>query len=124
MFKSFEKQVLTAKNLAIDRALHAMGQKAVAGVQKRMEKGYFPTKKKDGTVSPAIRETSALIGSIQYETYPQEKSVVIGTNIEYATQIHEGTRKIKGRPYLKDGIDENMDKIKKVCEAEVKRTIT
>lgn len=119
MFKSFEKQVLTAKNLAIDRALHAMGQKAVAGVQKRMEKGYFPTKKKDGTVSPAIRETSALIGSIQYETYPQEKSVVIGTNIEYATQVH-----VKGRPYLKDGIDENMDKIKKVCEAEVKRTIT
>jgi hypothetical protein len=45
----------------------------------------------------------------------------VGTNVEYATFVHEGTSKMAGRPYLKDGITGAKNRLQKVAEAYLKK---
>lgn len=50
-------------------------------------------------------DTGRLRNSITYAIASSEKSVYVGTNVEYALSVHEGTgsnRKAGPRPFLKD----------------------
>lgn len=89
------------------RALTAMGIEAAGAVKSYMEVNR-------------IRDTGTLMGSIN-SGLSSEDSVDVGTNIEYATFVHEGTYKMAGRPYIKNGIMEDWDRIQKIAENELKR---
>lgn len=39
------------------------------------------------------------------EEWETRGSWVVGTNVEYAIYVHEGTSRMEGRPYLTDAID-------------------
>lgn len=76
----------------IPLALDAMGIKAVNLIVSQMQSGY----------GKPIRQTGDLQRSITYKA--GENDVVVGTNIEYALFVHDGTRKMKGRPYIRDAL--------------------
>lgn len=120
-FISHKKEVLAQMQGNIKRALTAMGITAVAGIKDKIDEGYYetykPHLKAKGT---AIRDTSTLFGSIESQVV-SEDTVAVGTNVEYAIYVHEGTRKMKERPFIKDGVSENSDKIIAKAQAELKK---
>lgn len=48
-------------------------------------------------------DTGRLRSSINTLLYPTRQMAVVGTNVEYARFVHEGTRKMRGRPFMKFG---------------------
>lgn len=50
---------------------------------------------------------------------PEEKSVAIGTNVEYGPYIELGTSKITPRPYLKPAIIDHIEEYKAIIEEEI-----
>ena len=118
-FSSNSDKIINQMDANVARALFAMGQRATTKVINRMEKGYFPTRKahiQGNPLRPEIRDTGDLMRDVNYDVSLQNSTVSIGNSLEYATQVHEGNRKIKARPYLKDGIMENIDDIRAVGE--------
>ena len=53
-------------------------------------------------------------------TAPKEsgdnRSVIVGTNVEYAIYVHEGTSRMAPNRFLKNALDRNQDQIKKYIE--------
>lgn len=92
-----------------DRALTAMGIEAVGSIKGQFNKYPRPPYK-----------TGDLYRSIS-SAKSSDTTIDVGTNIEYATYVHEGTSKMAGRPYIKDGINGNVDRIKKVSIAYLKQ---
>lgn len=43
-------------------------------------------------------------------------TVVVGTNVEYAIYVHDGTSKMAPNRFLKNGITNNMDEYKEIVE--------
>jgi len=67
-------------------------------------------------------DTGRLWESIDYKVNEREHSVDIGTNVEYAIYVHEGTRRMAARPYLKNGILNYLSEYEEIamdCMAEV-----
>ena len=109
-----------ASDEAVDRALYAMGVKAVEGSVDAISGRY--------NVAPAV-DTGRLRASISFITAGGEKgdsglatppngksgdklsgsveknSVIVGSNVEYAEYVHDGTSRMDGRPFLREGID-------------------
>lgn len=59
---------------------------------------------------------------VQYK--PQNSSqdtVDVGNTLEYSIPVHEGTSRMKGRPYIKDGIEGGKSALQKVAEAQLKK---
>ena len=46
----------------------------------------------------------------------QDRSMYIGTNVEYAPYVELGTSKMKARPYLKPAIENHMSEYKEIAE--------
>jgi HK97 gp10 family phage protein len=59
-------------------------------------------------------DTGRLQGSITYEVNGTEGAV--GTNVEYAPYVHDGTSKMSARPFLRNAGEKNKDKITKMFE--------
>ena len=53
-----------------------------------------------------IKASDKLSGSAPANT------LIFGTNVEYAVYVHEGTRKMAGRPFLRNGVDAVKNDIK------------
>ena len=83
----------------IQRALTAVGLAAIEVTTDLMYSAYYRP----------IYQTGDLIRSIKSEVNSRKKEVTIGSNLDYAEFVHEGTSKMKARPYLKDGIMGNKD---------------
>ena len=92
-----------------DRALMAMGLEAVGSVKSQ----FYKYPKAPYRTGDLYRSISAAKSS--------DTTIDIGTNIEYATFVHEGTSKMDGRPFIKDGIMGNEERIKKVGAAYLKQ---
>ena len=89
-FTSNKAAVQRKMEANIDRALTAIGEEAVGLVVSQMQRVY----------GKPIRQTGTLMRSITHER-ASPRTEAVGTNVKYATFVHH---KIKGRPYLKDGI--------------------
>lgn len=78
------------------RALTAMGLKAVQLTVERMESGY----------GKPIRQTGSLMRDVSSEVENSAPGTVdVGSGLEYATFVHEGTYKMAARPYLRDALN-------------------
>lgn len=76
-------------------ALTAMGMEAVSIIQDGMETLY----------DHPIINTGTLLRSITYEVERSgEDTVDVGTNIEYAPFVHDGTYKVPARPFMTDSL--------------------
>lgn len=122
--------VLAEKEKAIQRALYAIGVKAVEGATDAISGRYG--------VDPAV-DTGRLRASISFITASGEKgdggyiapnskqndkvsgeapenAVVVGSNVEYAEFVHNGTSKMAGRPFLREGIEQTKDDMQRQVE--------
>lgn len=117
--------VLDELGEAVERALYAIGVKAVEGSVDAISGRY--------DIDPAV-DTGRLRASISFVT-PTEKggsgqpkpanaqagdeltgtaeknSVVVGSNVEYAEKVHNGDSKMAERPFLREGIDKTKDQM-------------
>ncbi|MGD6831433.1 hypothetical protein ACQCT5_04690 [Sutcliffiella halmapala] len=59
-------------------------------------------------------------------THQENKSVIEAgaNNVEYAAVVHEGStvKNIKSQPYIRDGIEQNLDQIKEMIHEGMKTT--
>ena len=107
---------------AMGRALYAIGVTAQGDIVKYMSKPDFTGRD--------IVDTGRLRGSISFVT-PEEESgvydnnasgpdalsgkglentVILGTNVEYADEVNNGSKKQKGRKFMENGIEPNWGK--------------
>lgn len=122
--------VLGELEKATERALYAIGVKAVEGSVDAISGKY--------DVDPAV-DTGRLRASISFIT-PTEKggsgmmkpknaeagdelsgkaeknTVVVGSNVEYAERVHNGDSKMAGRPFITEGINKTKDKMQEQAE--------
>lgn len=122
--------VLEEAEKATERALYAIGIKAVEGSVDAISGKY--------DIDPAV-DTGRLRASISFIT-PTDKggsgqpkpanaqagdeltgtadknTVVVGSNVEYAEKIHNGNSKMAGRPFLREGIDKTKDQMQEQAE--------
>lgn len=61
--------------------------------------------------TPRRIDTGNLRNSINYQVDSSEKCVYVGTNVEYALYVHEGTSRMEANRYLKNAVDRNRDQI-------------
>ena len=124
------KLVLEDLGEAMERALYAIGVKAVEGsvdaisgkydIDSAVDTGRLrasisfitPTQKGDsGQPKPANAEAGdELTGTAEQNT------VVVGSNVEYAEYVHNGTSRMAGRPFLREGIDKTKDQMQEQAE--------
>lgn len=115
-------KVLGEFGSAMGRALYAIGVSAQGDVVKYMSKPDFTGRD--------IVDTGRLRGSISFVTpdvesgvYDNnadssdalsgkglENTVIIGTNVEYADEVNNGSKKQKGRKFMENGIEPNWGK--------------
>lgn len=65
-------------------------------------------------------DTGRLRNSITHAVDEDDKSAIIGTNVEYAEYVHNGTRHQAAQPFLTDAVNQNADKYRRVVEAAMK----
>ena len=88
------------------RALTAMGTKAVGLTVQKMQSGY----------GKPIRRTGDLMRSITYEVENSGKNTVdVGNTLEYGKYVHDGTYKMRGRPYIRDALNEGGTALQNVA---------
>lgn len=118
--------VLESLGEAIERALYAIGVKAVEGSVNAISGRY--------DIAPAV-DTGRLRASISFITptdkggsgqpkpknaeagddltgTAEQNTVVVGSNVEYAEKVHNGDSKMAARPFLREGIDKTKDKMR------------
>lgn len=122
--------ILDALEDATERALYAIGIKAVEGSVDAISGRY--------DIKPAV-DTGRLRASISFITPTQKggsgqpkpanaqagdeltgtsekNTVVVGSNVEYAEKVHNGDSKMAARPFLREGIDKTKDKMQEQVE--------
>lgn len=67
-----------------------------------------------------IVDTGRLRNSISHTIDNGEKAVYVGTNVEYALYVHEGTSRMAGRPYLTQPIQQHLGEYGEIVEEELK----
>lgn len=112
----------------VDRVLYALGTLAVEGVVDYMSEADFTGRD--------IVDTGRLRASISFITPNQasptrvvenskaadslkgnapEYSTIIGTNVEYAAYVNNGTSKQEARRFLESGIDKKLDEMERMA---------
>lgn len=62
-------------------------------------------------------DTGRLAGSISYALTDNDKSVIIGTNVEYGPYQELGTSMYKGHPYLQPMLNDNKKRFKEIIKS-------
>ena len=65
-------------------------------------------------------DTGRLRNSITHTIDGGDKTAIIGTNVEYASYVHNGTSRQKAQPFLIDAVNQNMGKYRQIMEAGLK----
>lgn len=61
--------------------------------------------------TPRRIDTGNLRNSITHEVVDAEQAVYVGTNVEYALYVHEGTSKMAPNRFLKNAVERNKEQI-------------
>ena len=122
--ESNSKIVFDALEEANERALYAIGIKAVEGSVDAITGKYnIPSAVDTGRLRASISfitETeSGDSGMSVPSSAPKDKlsgkaeknTVIVGSNVEYAEYVHNGTSRMAARPFLREGIDQTKDKM-------------
>ena len=122
--KSNRKEVLRGSEEAVERGLAAIGMRAVTYTHRPKERGGTPV------------DTGRLRNSIAWATASQggggtdapsgggadDRTVIIGTNVEYGEDVEEGTSKRKPAHMLRNALTDGADEYARIMEAALKAT--
>lgn len=106
-FASHLDVILGKKEVAMERSKSDLSEYLVEMVQEEILYGY----------SRPIVDTGALFDSIQAEVQAASQNaytVSAGSNLHYAKYVHNGTTKMRARPFITSAFNKNQDKIKKI----------
>ena len=122
--KSNRKEVLRGSEEAVERGLAAIGMRAVTYTHRPKERGGTPV------------DTGRLRNSIAWATASQggggtdapsgggadDRTVIIGTNVEYGEIVEEGTSNRKPAHMLRNALTDGSDEYARIMEAALKAT--
>lgn len=94
------EKIANAINQGIAAALEEIGQVAEGDAAKLCP---VDTGRLRASITHAITELGADGGE-----------VIIGTNVEYATYVHEGTKKMAGNPFLRNAVNGKKPKYERI----------
>lgn len=120
-FKDNIDIILDKLYAATEASAEQMARLGVEAVQNQILYGYKDPHGKDGHTE--IVDTGALFDSIKGETKRVSGNVytvTVGTNLPYAGHVHNGTRKLKARRFITDGIMNAREEMKEVITDEMK----
>nr|MBR4281669.1 HK97 gp10 family phage protein [Clostridia bacterium] len=104
-FRDYSDVVLRRMQGALGDASSRVVEIAVESVQEKMLYGYHDVH--GDPPHTEIVDTGRLFDSIEGQVKRSSSNtytVEVGTNVEYAKYVHEGTYKLKGRPFITDGL--------------------
>lgn len=129
---------LDAEREAVDRALYAIGLKGVEGATDAISGAYgvaaaidtgrlkasisFITQIGDMNVVPEgmvrceNKEVANSKPGDKLSGTADKNSVIVGSNVEYAEYVHDGTSRMDGRPFLREGIDRTKGDMERQVE--------
>ena len=116
-FHSNSEEIGELFEQACERALVRMGLQGESFAKKEISR---PKPHADGTSRPNV-DTGNLKNSISNKVKMNEKSVYIGTNIEYAPYVELGTSRAKAYPFIKPAVTEHSATYKRIIEDEMKK---
>ena len=97
--KDHSKEYMDALDNALSVALEKIGLHIEGESKEELEN------------TPRRIDTGNLRNSINYQVDEKEKAVYIGTNVEYAIYVHEGTSRMEANRFLTNAVDRNRDQI-------------
>ena len=123
------KIVLDEMRKKMEDALYIMGVNSVEGANEAISgaSGIAPaidtgrlrasisfiTPTREGANKVSAEEAAKLKVGDTLKGSADENTVVVGSNVEYAEYVHDGTSKMVGRPFLRVGIESVLDKMKR-----------
>lgn len=114
---SHRKEVERAFEKATNAAMEAIGQAAEANAVREVTKLVYDT-----PPSGSYVRTGRLRNSITHKYEKDEKTVYVGTNVEYAPYVELGTRHMHERPFLRNAAQNYSDEYKAILEDALKNT--
>jgi hypothetical protein len=102
-----------------------VGDIARDAVQMKMLYGYHDVH--GNPPHTEIVDTGRLFDSIEGQVKAVNANVYqtsVGTDVPYAEYVHEGTYKLKGRPFITDGIMESREEIQTAIREALRRGMT
>lgn len=100
-FKDNGQKIKSMMQGNIKAGLTAMGQTATEMIVNEMNYGFYRR----------IYLSGDLQRDVNFKPIPDQQIVKVGSSLEYAVPVHEGTGKMPARPYIKNGIMNNKDAI-------------
>ena len=121
VFKDNTELVLNALASATKEGAQKMADTAVDSVQYQILYGYKDPHGKDGHTE--IVDTGALFDSIKGDVKRQSQNlytITVGTDRPYAVYVHNGTRYLKARRFITDGINRARGDMEDILRDEMK----
>ena len=121
VFKDNTELILNALSSATAEGAQKMADCAVESVQNQILYGYKDPHGKDGHTE--IVDTGALFDSIEGDVQRQSQNlytITVGTDRPYAVYVHNGTRKLRARRFITDGINKARGDMKDILRNEMK----
>ena len=121
VFKDNTELVLNALASATKEGAQKMADCAVESVQYQILYGYKDPHGKDGHTE--IVDTGALFDSIKGDVKRQSQNlytITVGTDRPYAVYVHNGTRYLKARRFITDGINRARGDMEDILMDEMK----
>lgn len=112
------------KNLQQIRTAFARFPETIAPyLRKASMKSAFLIERRAKELSPV--DTGRMRGSIATSLGVLNKGIssVVQTNVFYAVWVHEGTRRLRGRPFMKQAAEQNRQNIQNIYDDEVKNAM-
>ena len=121
VFKDNTELVLRGLASATEEGARKMADCAVDSVQYQIMYGYKDPHGKDGHTE--IVDTGALFDSIKGDVKRQSQNlytITVGTDRKYAVYVHNGTRYLKARRFITDGINRARGDMEDILRDEMK----
>ena len=122
--KSNRKEVLRGSEEAVERGLAAIGMRAVTYTHRPKERGGTPVD--TGRLRNSIAWAAASQGGGGTDAPvgggADDRTVIIGTNVEYGEFVEEGTSKRKPAHMLRNALTDGSDEYARIMEAALKAT--
>ena len=121
VFKDNTELILNSLASATKEGAQKMADCAVDSVQYQILYGYKDPHGKDGHTE--IVDTGALFDSIKGDVKRQSQNlytITVGTDRPYAVYVHNGTRYLKARRFITDGINRAREDMEDILRDEMK----
>lgn len=124
VFRDYSDTILRRMQGNIKDAAGAVAGIARDAVQWQMLWGYHDVHGMPDNPHTEIVDTGRLFDSITASVNRISNNyyqTVVGTDVPYAVYVHEGTYKLKGRPFITDGLAAAKGDIEKAIRAAIKK---